>query len=234
MLQATINFAVRVTPGNNLGPFNNQVTASGVTPGGTGVNDLSTNGSNPDGNNTEDPTDSNEITSVTLRGNPNLELEKRITRVNGAVVGQSENLADWPTNFVRGVASSNTIQPGDEVEYTIYFLSSGSGPLENAMVCDPLQDFQTFRTDTFNGQTPTEGTFGGEVGIALALNPPNPDLPTAYLRSANSASNRGRFYPSGTATPLICEQNVRGAVVVDIGELGVGDYGFIRFRVTID
>ncbi|WP_254564527.1 DUF11 domain-containing protein [Oscillatoria sp. HE19RPO] len=232
--EATINFAVRVTPGNNLGPFNNQVTASGVTPGGTGVNDLSTNGSNPDGNNSEDPTDSNEITSVTLRGNPNLELEKRITRVNGAVVGQSENLADWPTNFVRGVASSNTIQPGDEVEYTIYFLSSGSGPLENAMVCDPLQDFQTFRTDTFNGQTPTEGTFGAEVGIALALNPPNPDLPTAYLRSANSASNRGRFYPSGTATPLICEQNVRGAVVVDIGELGVGDYGFIRFRVTID
>lgn len=233
--EATISFRVRVTPGNNLGPFNNQVTASGVTPGGTGVNDLSTNGSNPDGNNTGDPTDSNEITSVTLRGNPNLELEKRITRVNGAVVGQSETLPDWPTNFVRGLAGSNTIQPGDEVEYTIYFLSAGSGPLENAMVCDPLQDFQTFRTDTFNGQTPTEGTFGAEVGIALALNPPNPDLPTAYLRSANSASNRGRFYPSGTPAPSVCrEQNVRGAVVVDIGELGVGDYGFIRFRVTID
>jgi uncharacterized repeat protein (TIGR01451 family) len=232
--EATINFAVRVTPGNNLGPFNNQVTASGVTPGGTGVNDLSTNGSNPDGNNTGDPTDSNEITSVTLRGNPNLELEKRITRVNGIDVGQSENLADWPDNFVRGLAASNTIQPGDEVEYTIYFLSAGSGPLENATVCDPLQDFQTFRTDTFNGQTPIEGTFGAEVGIALALNPPNPDVPTAYLRSANSASNRGRFYPAGTATPLICEQNVRGAVVVDIGNLGVGDYGFIRFRVTID
>lgn len=239
--EATINFAVRVTPGNNLGPFNNQVTASGVTPGGTGVNDLSTNGSNPDGNNTGNPTDSDEITSVTLRGNPNLELEKRITRVNGIDVGQSENLADWPDNFVRGLAASNTIQPGDEVEYTIYFLSAGSGPLENAMVCDPLQDFQTFRTDTFNGQTPIEGTFGAEVGIALALHSPtpnlllpNPDVPTAYLRSANSASNRGRFYPAGTATPLICEQNVRGAVVVDIGNLGVGDYGFIRFRVTID
>lgn len=232
--QATITFRVRITPGNNLGPFNNQVTASGVGPGGNSVSDLSTNGANPDGNNTGDPTDSNEITSVTLRGNPNLELEKRITRVNGAVVGQSENLTNWPDNFVRGLVSSNTIQPGDEVEYTIYFLSAGSGPLENAMVCDPLQDFQTFRTDTFNGQTPTEGEFGAEVGIALALNPPNPDLPTAYLRSANSESNRGRFYPSGTATPLICQQNVRGAVVVDIGNLGVGDYGFIRFRVTID
>ncbi|MCT7978760.1 DUF11 domain-containing protein [Laspinema olomoucense] len=233
--EATINFAVRVTPGNNLGPFNNQVTASGVTPGGTGVNDSSTNGANPLGNNTGDPTQSNEVTPVTLRGNPNLELEKRITRVNGAVVGQSENLPDWPTNLVRGVASSNTIQPGDEVEYTIYFLSAGSGPLENATVCDPLQDFQTFRTDTFNGQTPTEGTFGAEVGIALALNPPNPDLPTAYLRSANSASNRGRFYPSGTTAPPVCRlPNVRGAVVVDLGRLGVGDYGFIRFRVRID
>ena len=167
-------------------------------------------------------------------GVPNLELLKRITRVNGTVVGQSENLPDWPTNFVRGLPSSNTIQPDDEVEYTIYFRSAGSGPLENAIVCDPLQDFQTFLPNTFNGQTPIEGTFGAEVGIALALNPPNPDLPTAYLRSANSASNRGRFYPSGTTTPLICEQNVRGAVVVEIGDLGVGEYGFIRFRVTID
>lgn len=232
--EATISFRVQVTPGNNLGPFDNQVTASGTGPGGNPVTDLSTNGANPDANNTGDPTDSDEVTSVTLRGNPNLELEKRITRINGAVVGQSENLADWPDNFVRGVASSNTIQPGDEVEYTIYFLSAGSGPLENATVCDPLQDYQTFLTDTFNGQTPTEGTFGAEVGIALGLNPPNPDLPTAYLRSANSESNRGRFYPSGTATPLICRPNIRGAVVVDIGNLGVGEYGFIRFRVTID
>ncbi|MCT7984461.1 DUF11 domain-containing protein [Laspinema sp. A4] len=235
--RATINFAVRVTPGNNLGPFNNQVTASGVTPGGTGVSDLSTNGSNPRGNNdTGGPTQSNEITPVTLSGNPNLELEKRITRVNGTVVGQSENLVDWPANFVRGLSGSNTIQPGDEVEYTIYFLSAGSGPLENAVVCDPLQNYQTFQTNTFNGQTPTEGDFGAEVGIAFALNPPNPDLPTAYLRSANSASNRGRFYPSGTPAPSVfcSEPNVRGAVVVDIGNLGVGEYGFIRFRVKID
>ncbi|MBO0347675.1 hypothetical protein J0895_00830, partial [Phormidium pseudopriestleyi FRX01] len=146
----------------------------------------------------------------------------------------SENLPNWPDNFVRGITNPNNIQPGDEVEYTIYFLSGGSGPLDNAVVCDPLQNFQTFRTDTFNGQTPTEGAFGSEVGIAFGLNPLNPDLPTAYLRSANSASNRGRFYPSGTATPLICRPNIRGAVVVDIGNLGVGDYGFIRFRVTID
>ncbi|MCT7961988.1 DUF11 domain-containing protein [Laspinema sp. D1] len=232
--EATISFRVRITPGNNLGPFNNQVTASGTSPGGTPVSDLSTNGANPGGNNNGDPRESNEVTPVTLRGNPKLELQKRITRINGTVVGQGENLTNWPTNFVRGLTNPNTIQPGDEVEYTIYFLSAGSGPMDKAVVCDPLQNYQTFRTDTFNGQTPTEGTFGAEVGIALALNPPNPDLPTAYLRSANSASNRGRFYPSGTATPLICQPNVRGAVVVDIGSLGVGDYGFIRFRVRID
>ncbi|WP_367288097.1 DUF11 domain-containing protein [Laspinema palackyanum] len=166
---------------------------------------------------------------------PNLELLKRITRINGTVVGQSESLTNWPANFVRGLPNSNTIQPGDEVEYTIYFLSAGSGPLDNARVCDPLQNYQTFRTDTFNGQTPTEGAFGAEVGIALALNPPNPDLPTAYLRSANSESNRGRFYPSGITAPPVCRlPNVRGAVVVDIGNLAAGDYGFIRFRVRID
>ncbi|WP_261199366.1 hypothetical protein [Laspinema olomoucense] len=233
--EATISFRVRVTPGNNLGPFNNQVTASGVTPGGNVVNDLSTTGSNPDANNTGDPRTTNQVTSVTLRGNPNLELQKRITRINGTVVGQSDTLPNWPTNLVRGITNPNTIQPGDEVEYTIYFRSAGTAPLQNAVVCDPLQNYQTFRTDTFNGQTPTEGTFGAEVGIALALNPPNPDLPTAYLRSANSASNRGRFYPSGITAPPVCRlPNVRGAVVVDLGNLAAGDYGFIRFRVRID
>ncbi|MCT7967226.1 DUF11 domain-containing protein [Laspinema sp. D1] len=168
---------------------------------------------------------------------PNLELQKRITRVNGTVYNQAEPgiLTNWPPNFVRGITNPTNILPGDEVEYTIYFLSAGSAPLNNAVVCDPLQNFQTFLPNTFNGQTPTEGAFGAEVGIALAVNPPNPDLPTAYLRSANSASNRGRFYPSGITAPPACSlPNVRGAVVVDIGNLAAGDYGFIRFRVRID
>ncbi|AFY82744.1 FlgD immunoglobulin-like domain containing protein [Oscillatoria acuminata] len=233
---AAIAFTVRVTPGRNLGAYENNATALASGPGGTDVTDTSTDGTNPDPDGDGDPTNDDNPTEVTFVGTPQLELQKRITRINGTEVGQFDTLPNWPTNLVRGITNSAEIQPGDEVEYTIYFFSAGSAPLEKAMVCDPLQDFQTFRTDTFNGQNPIEGTFGAEVGIAFALNPTtNLDLPTAYLRSANSASNRGRFYPSGTTAPPVCRlPNVRGAVVVEIGNLGVGDYGFIRFRVRID
>ena len=44
-----------VTPGANLGPFQNTATASGVSPAGTPVNDVSTDGASPDPDNDGDP-----------------------------------------------------------------------------------------------------------------------------------------------------------------------------------
>ena len=43
----TIQVTVRVTPGANMGPYNNQAVAVGISPAGTAVSDLSDDGVEP-------------------------------------------------------------------------------------------------------------------------------------------------------------------------------------------
>ncbi|MEB3827244.1 DUF7507 domain-containing protein [Phormidium sp. CCY1219] len=181
-----------------------------------------------------DPTPENNEDSVTvptIPRIPSLQLIKRVTRVNGISFTDTVSLPDWPANFLRG-RTDVEILPGDEVEYTIYFLSDGNQVAENVTICDPLQDAQQFILNAFNGRTPTDGGLAGNLGIALAL---NSATPTVYLSSANDSPDRGRFYPPGAIAPNACAlPNVRGAVVVEVGALSPGEYGFIRFRVRID
>jgi gliding motility-associated-like protein len=52
----TIKFTIKVTPYNDMmGPFNNSAKAIASSPAGTNVEDISTNGLNPDTNNDGDP-----------------------------------------------------------------------------------------------------------------------------------------------------------------------------------
>ncbi|MBA6418079.1 DUF11 domain-containing protein, partial [Colwellia sp. 6M3] len=47
----TISLTVTVTPGTNLGPYNNSATAGATSPSGATVNDTSDNGTDPETNN---------------------------------------------------------------------------------------------------------------------------------------------------------------------------------------
>lgn len=236
---ATISFRVRVTPGNNFGPYNNTATASGTSPGGTPASDDSTNGTDPNPDGDDDPTNNNVPTTVSLSGTPNLRLVKRVTAINGTrfidVVDDptdSDNAANWPNNYLQGRIDIPNVLPGDEVEYTIYFLSDGTAPANNVVICDPLQDAQSFIVNAFEGLSPRDGGFAANLGIALAI---NSSSPTVYLSSPNDPPDRGRFYASGNVTPDACRlPNPRGAVVVNLESLSPGDFGFVRFRVKVD
>ncbi len=58
--QGTIQLTVTVTPGANLGPYNNTVVATAEGPGGTPTTDVSDDGTNPDPNGNGDPTEDGE------------------------------------------------------------------------------------------------------------------------------------------------------------------------------
>ncbi|MEI1373434.1 GEVED domain-containing protein [Nostoc sp. UHCC 0926] len=205
---------------------------------------------------------------LTLTGQPKLILVKRITRINNQdltniVDGRSDvstNAANyvasprdtdddssnpWPSGYLRGMINAGTVKPGDELEYTIYFLSNGQGDVTSVQICDLVPTNTTFLPTAFNGMTPNDGGLpGADQGIALGL---GSTTPTAYLTNAQDG-DRGHFYtPNESGIPSSCGSNTNGAVVVnitrspDLSNLppanGSGtpanSYGFVRFRARV-
>jgi uncharacterized repeat protein (TIGR01451 family) len=202
---------------------------------------------------------------------PNLVLVKRLTALNpggaGAVsysntyvnVGSSsdeDNAAGWPlpadpisgiSQYLGGIVSSGTTQPGDTLEFTIYFLSNGTQAASNVQICDLVPVNTQFLADGFNGLSPNDGGSGNQ-GIALKIGSSSP----VYLSNGADVPDRGQFFDAGSQAPAACNApgfssplsgsaNSTGAVVVTLPNVpaatgaGVPDaaYGLFRFRVRV-
>ncbi|HEY9725010.1 MAG TPA: hypothetical protein V6D50_01055, partial [Chroococcales cyanobacterium] len=112
---------------------------------------------------------------------------------------------------------------GDEVEYTVYFLSDGAQSAQNIQVCDPIPAQTTFVP---NG-------FGAGSGIVLNQNQAPTNLTNA------SDTDAGTFFSPLTPVTAPCPDtnNPNGAVVVRVGDIpttSLNNAGFVRFRVKID
>jgi uncharacterized repeat protein (TIGR01451 family) len=231
---ATITFSVIITPGNNLGPFENSAVARGTNPDGNIVTDASIPGMNPDPNGDGNPGNDNQPTVVSF-GQPNLRLVKRITDVlrNGESLSDvnlnrviddqndpDDNVSGWsalPDGLlgVINLGSEVSLQSGDEVEYTIYFLSDG-GPVVNDMqICDAIPEQTTFVPDSIElNETSLTDNEDEDDGTFFRM-----------LRPVND-------YP---ACPN--PDNPNGSVLVNVGDVpstAPNNVGFVRFRVTID
>jgi uncharacterized repeat protein (TIGR01451 family) len=202
---------------------------------------------------------------------PNLFLIKRITAINGvdingfqdgvdipttdpnfvgAARAPEDNNALWPapnTTSLRGTINSNTLlpaialKPGDEVEYTIYFLNNGAAQANNVSICDFIPANQTYVDTGFNNSsfaTDAGGLAGSNYGIAL-LNA----FGTTPVRATNASDgDRGQFYSSGFPSSCIGTNSGKGAVVVNLGNVPnatsagtpTNSYGFIRFKAKIN
>ena len=210
-------------------------------------------------------------TTVTVVGTPNLFLVKRITAINGvpitgftndAVPASPDDDPRWPSpanQYLRGAiactATSGTdcnsirgARPGDIVEFTIYFLSSGTDNLRNLRICDRIPTNTTFEPNTYGGST---GIFLGWDGTSTVL--PNPDdstVGTGKDALTNGADlDKGQFIDSPTAlpaTPCGTANNDFGGVVVDVVSgattvpiattpvVTIPSYGFVRFNVRVN
>jgi uncharacterized repeat protein (TIGR01451 family) len=175
-------------------------------------------------------------------------LLKRITAITDAVTGNvtnfstfvddgtannNDNLAGWSagSSYLKGVIdTAPKVKPGDEVEYTIYYLNAGENPISKARVCDRLNADLTFQP-----QFSTLPTQGMEVVKQGALNkyPSNTDTDTDggfYTTSGN--------FPSDCNMPANNTANLSpNAVVVDVASssnpLLSGERGYVKFKVKI-
>lgn len=229
---ATITFNVIITPGNNLGPFENSAVGRG-TRNGRIVSDASIPGTNPDPNGDGNPGNDNQPTVVSF-GQPNLRLVKRITDVfrNGESLSDvnldrviddqndpDDNVSGWSAlpNGLLGVINLGTevsLQSGDEVEYTIYFLSDGGPVVNNVQICDAIPEQTSFVANTIelnettltDNEDADQGNFFGELTPVDAPSCPNPNNPN-------------------------------GVILVNVGDVpstAPDNVGFVRFRVRID
>ncbi|MEQ9372799.1 MAG: hypothetical protein RIG63_27835 [Coleofasciculus chthonoplastes F3-SA18-01] len=228
---ATITLNVIITPGNNLGPFENSAVGQGNRNGRI-VSDASIPGSNPDPNGDGNPGNDNQPTVVSF-GEPNLRLVKRITDVlrNGESLSEvnlnrviddqndpDDNVSGWSAlpNGLLGVinlGSEVSLQSGDEVEYTIYFLSDGGPVVNDVQICDAIPEQTTFVPNTI-------------------------ELNETSLTD-NEDADQGIFFSELTPVTPPCPNpdNPNGSVLVNVGDVPStppNNVGFVRFRVTID
>ncbi|MEO1509858.1 MAG: DUF11 domain-containing protein [Cyanobacteria bacterium J06633_23] len=166
-----------------------------------------------------------------------LAIVKRITAVNNLRItsvvdnpsDDNDNHPHWPgtgfSTFLAG-ATEYSVEPGDDVEYTIYYLATGNFPVTNVLLCDRI---------------PTGATYIPESMVLFTSSV------TSNLTDTNTDGDGGEYLSVGDPTVLPCtESDTGGTVVVNLAPsptqlpnaTGPGTptnaYGFIRFRVTVD
>jgi uncharacterized repeat protein (TIGR01451 family) len=189
----------------------------------------------------------------------NVLFVERITAINGTSINVYEDdttstrAADdnnpyWPalntnsglgstniSTFLRGKINAGTVNPGDTVEYTIYFINSGGYDATNTKVCSRIIDAQQFTGTTIQLQQ-------------------NNAAPTPLTSIAGD--DRATFYAS-SADPAITNCNFKNMPVLDNGAVVVNAtgvtggpswstlagsnvpatnnaYGFIRYTTTVN
>lgn len=214
-------------------------------------------------------TDDDDPTLFSTQLPPKLLLVKRITALNSDSTNfnvfdplnpdQANN--NWPsgnTTYLRGKINGGQVEPGDILEYTIYFLSAGGVSAANTKICDLVPDGLEFVPTGFNNDTGISPNTGSDFGIVLGWNSTNtgnlplPATPlngTSLLRLTGVGDgDGGEFFAAGTTPSTTCTAaNTNGAVVVVVGgttaATGIpkatapgtptGAYGFFRFRARV-
>ena len=151
-----------------------------------------------------------------------------------------DTTSDTNSTFLIGGIDGGKVEPDDEIEYTIYYLSTGKTEAKTVLVCDRVPGNVSFIPNSFNNE-PNQAT----GGLSTA------DRGIQWLKDGNTQSltndkdgDGAQYFPPGvepsTVYPTIkCDgTNTNGAIVVNLGNLPNAtapgtpntSYGYIRFK----
>lgn len=245
--QVQITFVAVISTGVTDGTYQNPASVQYLDPARTTSNGTATVTYDPSSSPGEDVT-------ISSASNPKVMLVKRITRINAAdfttVVDDpntsDDNDANWLNNtFLQGVINGGTVNPKDELEYTIYFLSTGDAPANNVLFCDRVPTNVTFNPTAFNTGVPADPNGISTANRGIVVNVGGNSLALTGVADGD----RARYFPPGVEPSLVPEfsgincngANTNGAVVVNLGNLNsatapgvpADSYGFVRFRARV-
>ena len=97
---------------------------------------------------------------IMIVANADFKLVKRITAINGSTINPNDstfmtqildngatlndNSTKWPSGYLKGTFETGIVKPGDEIEYTIYYLNAKGADSNNVKICDPIIGNQTY------------------------------------------------------------------------------------------
>jgi uncharacterized repeat protein (TIGR01451 family) len=179
-----------------------------------------------------------------IRQKGKLILLKRITKVGTTVTGDDSadtyngTGTNWPSDFIKGKVNAGKVQPGQEIEYTIYFLNNQGADVTKARICDQIKGAQTYEADSmtlgvWNGtavapSTRTDAATDNDKASTFALGNTVDDC---NLGSNNTATDPGVLVDIATSANKIpsAKPNATGVVTYPNGS-----YGYFRFKTKVN
>jgi uncharacterized repeat protein (TIGR01451 family) len=150
-------------------------------------------------------------------------LVKRITAINGLTTNDGKDLTavvdpttttttnddathKWSAGYLKGAVDAGRVNPGDTIEYTIYYLNDGSADAKKLKICDPIRGNHQYLANSMK-MLP-----GGTV-----------DLPANHITltdGVDTTVDRANSYASGAANlPAGC--NAVGSTIAGTDNGGV-------------
>lgn len=168
-------------------------------------------------------------------------LVKRITAVNGQPINPNDgtplnvfvddttspqaaddNDPGWPAGYLLGALDAGLVQPGDELEYTVYFLNAGNLLAEDVRICDRLYPDQSLVNDGYGVGIAAQV----QIGTGSAVD----------LTATNDSVDRTEFISASSPVPATCNLqgvNDNGTLIVDVtGPVGSGSPNLTQLEAT--
>jgi fimbrial isopeptide formation D2 family protein/uncharacterized repeat protein (TIGR01451 family) len=255
--QVEITFQINIGSSVANGTYQNSATVNYIDPTRATATDTSSVSYNSATSTSED---------VLVKSPAKVRLIKRITRINGLTTNPNDgtvlgNVLDnnatpdddpginWPNlpgGFLLGAYDAGKIQPGDVIEYTVYFINSQGSSASSVKICDRIVGAQKFLNDGYGP--------GKDIEYQLGTNPVEyltkeslTSIDRAELNPSTAAIS-GCPNPSGIATGAN-----NGTVTIDVTgtnsekqtDLNVlpaatspgiptNSYGYFRFKTKVD
>lgn len=129
----------------------------------------------------------------TLNPRDNTPLNTAIHNPLDTANDDSSTVNKWPNNqYLIGAYNAGKIMPGDELEYTIYYLSTQGTGAKSLNICDPIRGTQTYTTGS------------------MQLLPGGSTAPISLTDAVDTTIDRANSYTAGNA-PSNCATSVTSA-----------------------
>ncbi len=121
------------------------------------------------------------------------------------------------------------VKPGDEIEYTIYYLNSGENAANPARVCDQLNPNLTFSPQGGSGIGLAKGTSAMSMLTNATAGNDGGELTTPALATSCNLPNNG-----GTEVVVVDVGTTASPLAGSTGAgAPVGSYGYVRFKAVV-